>query len=141
MALEITGHGSTVQLVRALIFLWLWLSEPSRVSRVPRGEVLALGVFGVAESIAEVVFVRFPGFWGQSHCGNLAFAFCVSPLLPSPPHGALHASRLSRASRTSYFFLLLGFPWGRLLVGHVLRVLQGFLLGTGAENTEGGWLP
>ena len=44
------------------IFLWLWLSGPSRVPRVPRGEVLALGVFGVAESICGVVFVRFWGF-------------------------------------------------------------------------------
>ena len=31
------------------ILLCLWLSGPSRVPRVPRGEVLALGVFGVAE--------------------------------------------------------------------------------------------
>ena len=44
------------------VFLCLRLSGPSRVPRVPRGEVLALRVFGVAESISGVVFVRSWGF-------------------------------------------------------------------------------
>ena len=48
--------------------------------------------------------------------------------------------RARRARRARLCFLALGLSLG-LFVGRVLRVLQGFLLGTGSGNTEGGWLP
>ena len=54
-------HHAAAHLWVTDMFLGLRLSGLSHVPRVPRGEVLALGFFGVAESISWVVFVR---FWG-----------------------------------------------------------------------------
>ena len=87
----------------ALIFLCLRLSGPSRVPRVPRGEVLAVGVFGVAESISGLFLCGFGVFRVRAIVGTwLSRSACprcppFSPMVPC-------TRRARRARRARLFF-------------------------------------
>ena len=125
------------------IFLCLWLSGPPRVPHVPRVEVLALGVLGLPNPFPGLFLCTFGGFRVRATVGPWLSRYARPRCPPSPPPPPWCLARVAPVARVAHVlvFWLSGCPWGRLLVGRVLRVLQSFLLGTGSGKTEGGWLP
>ena len=83
------GHKSrpparSVQMVDKGVFLWLWLSGPSRVPRVPRGEMLALGVLGVAESMLGFFLCGFGVFRVRATVGTWLSRYVCRRCPPFP---------------------------------------------------------
>ena len=106
----------------------------------PVGKCWLWGFLGLPNPFPGFFLCGFGVFRVRATVGSWLSRYACPRCPPFPPMVPC-TRRARRARRVHLFFWLSGCPWGRLLVGRVLRVLQGFLLEIGSGNTEGGWLP
>ena len=137
-AQEVGGGTRTLDTyVKTNISLAMALGAVARSPCPPWGSVGSGGFWGCRIHFRGC-FCAVLGFLGSEPLLELGSRVLRVPGVPLSPPWCL--ARVAPVAHV-FVFWLSGCLWARLLVGCVLRVLQGILLGTGSGNTEGGWLP